>query len=93
MKILIIITTKPYKGSGTGLTEYAYQLSEHLKPLMPHNNSIDFLYALGDSKRNNIKGLLYSNTTFKKIIAKAPKDKYDIIHITDHEIGFAAKIL
>jgi glycosyltransferase involved in cell wall biosynthesis len=93
MKLLIINTTKPYKGSGTGLAEYAYQLSEHLKPLMSHNSSIDFLYALEDSKRNNIKGLLYSNTAFKKMIAKVPKGKYDIIHITDHEIGFAAKIL
>ncbi len=93
MKILLLSNIKPYKGSGTGLTEYAYQLSEHLKPLMLHNSSIDFLYALEDSKRNNIKGLLYSNATFKKIIAKVPKDKYDIIHITDHEIGFAAKIL
>ena len=93
MNILLISTTKPYKGSGSGLTEYAYQLSEHLKSLMSHNDSIDFLYALENSKRNNIKGLLYSNLTFKKMIAKVPRDKYDIIHITDHEIGFAAKIL
>ena len=27
------------------------------------------------------------------MIADVPKDKYDVIHITDHEIGFAAKIL
>ncbi|MCW6161554.1 MAG: glycosyltransferase [Candidatus Micrarchaeales archaeon] len=93
MKILVINAVKPYCGSGTGLAEYAYQLSEHLKLLMPHNSSIDFLYALEDSKRNNIKGLLYSNTAFKKMVAKVPKDKYDVIHITDHEIGFAAKIL
>ena len=93
MKILIITTTKPYKGSGTGLTEYAYQLSEHLKPPLSDNSNIDFLYAIEDSKRNNIKGLLYSNTTFKKMVAKVPKEKYDIIHITDHEMGFAAKIL
>ncbi len=93
MDILLISMTKPYKGSGTGLTEYAYQLSEHLGPLLSDNSNIDFLYAIEDSKRNNIKGLLYSNTAFKKIIAKVPKEKYDIIHIMDHEIGFAAKIL
>ena len=93
MDILLISTSKPYKGSGTGLTEYAYQLSEHLKPILTNDSSIDFLYSLSDSKRNNIKGLLRANTAFKKMIADIPKDKYDIIHITGHEIGFAAKIL
>ncbi len=93
MKILIITTSKPYKGSGTGLTEYIYQLSEHLRPMLSNDSSINFLYSLSDSKRNNIKGLLRANTFFKKMIANVPKDKYDIIHITDHEIGFAAKIL
>ena len=93
MNILLISTSKPYKGSGTGLTEYAYQLSEHLKLMLSNGSSIDFLYSLSDSKRNNIKGLLYANTSFKKMIANVPKDKYDVIHITDHEIGFAAKIL
>ena len=93
MKLLVISTIKPYKGSGTGLTEYAYQLSEHLKPMLSNNDRIDFLYQLSDSKRNNIKGLLRANTSFKKMIANVPKDKYDIIHITDHEIGFAPKIL
>ena len=93
MNILLISTSKPYKGSGTGLTEYAYQLSEHLKPMLSNNDRIDFLYSLSDSKRNNIKGLFHANTSFKKMIANIPKDKYDIIHITDHEIGFAAKIL
>ena len=93
MNLLFASIVKPYKGSGTGLTEYTYQLSEHLKSPLSSNSDINFLYAIEDSKRNNIKGLLYSNTAFKKTIAKAPKDKYDIIHITDPEIGFAAKIL
>ena len=93
MNILLISTSKPYKGSGTGLTEYAYQLSEHLKLMLQNGSSINFLYSLSDSKRNNIKGLFHANTSFKKMIANIPKDKYDIIHITDHEIGFAAKIL
>ena len=93
MNLLFINTIKPYKGSGTGLTEYAYQLSEHLKPMLSNNARIDFLYSLSDSKRNNIKGLFHANTSFKKMIANVPKNKYDIIHVTDHEIGFAAKIL
>ena len=93
MKIYLISSVKLYKGSGTGLTEYAYQLSEHLRPMLSNGSSIDFLYSLPDSKRNNIKGLLRANTSFKRMIANVQKNKYDIIHITDHEIGFAAKIL
>ena len=93
MKPLFISIVKPYKGSGTGLTEYSYQLSEHLKPILSNGGSIDYLYSLSDSKRNNIKGLLHANTSFKKMIANVQKNKYEIIHITDHEIGFAAKIL
>jgi hypothetical protein len=93
MKILLISTAKPYKGSGSGLTEYAYQLITHMEQSLSKNDSVEELYALGASKRNNILGLIKTNTSFKKKIAAIPKDKYDIIHITDHEIGFAAKIL
>ncbi|OJT94526.1 MAG: hypothetical protein JJ59_00145 [Candidatus Micrarchaeum sp. AZ1] len=93
MKLLIISQAKPYKGSGTGLTEYAYQLSEHLKPMLKNSNSMEYLYALKESKRSNIAGLIYTNTQFKKKIAAIPKDRYDIIHITDQEMGFAAKII
>ena len=93
MKLLIISAVKPCKGSGAGITEYTYQLSEYIKQLIYKKDKIEFFYALDESKKNNIKGLLYTNTYFKKMIRKIPKDKYDIIHITDHEIGFAAKIL
>ena len=93
MKILIISTTKPYKGSGAGITEYTYQTIMHIKPLLSKNDSIENIYAIPESKRNNITGLLYANTKFKNIISSLPNNKYDIIHITDHEIGFAAKIL
>ena len=93
MNILLISTNKPYEGSGIGITEYTYQLSEHIQRILSKPDKIEFLYALDESKRNNIKGLLYTNTAFKKLIKKVPKDRYDIIHITDHETGFAAKIL
>ena len=93
MNILLISTSKPHEGSGIGITEYTYQLSEHIRHMLSKCDKIEFLYALDESKRNNIKGLLYANTTFKKLIKKVPKEKYDMIHITDHEMGFAAKIL
>ena len=60
MDILLISTSKPYKGSGTGLTEYAYQLSEHLKPMPSNGSSIDFLYSLSRfSLRTLFHGRLY----------------------------------
>ena len=93
MKILLINNTMPYRGSGSGLTEYAYQLARHLKPLLSESDSIGVLYALSKSERNNVRGLLISNTSFKRRIASIPTQEYDIIHILDHELGFAAKIL
>jgi len=93
LNILIISASKPYKGSGTGLTEYAYQLLSHIKKLLTKYDSIEELYALEKTERNNINGILKVNTSFKKKIAAIAAEKYDIIHITDQEIGFAAKIL
>ena len=93
MKILIISTVKPYDGSGSGLTDYAYQLIKHMKPLLKKGGSIEELYALEKAKKNNISGLVRVNTAFKRKVAAVPRDKYDIIHIADQEIGFAAKVL
>ncbi len=92
MKIAVISTVEPIAGSGLGMTEYTYQLINHLK-VIDHTLKIDTIYALPEAKRNNISGLVYANTLFKKKIAAIPKKAYDVIHITDHEIGFAAKIL
>jgi glycosyltransferase involved in cell wall biosynthesis len=93
MRILIISTTKPYKGSGSGLTEYAYQLVTHMKPLLGKYTIIDELFAIKKSKKNNIRGLIKANTEFKIRLRRIAHRKYDIIHITDQEVGFAAKIL
>ena len=93
MNILIINQIKPYKGSGSGLTEYAYQFIEHIKPMLGKNDTIREMFALGNAKRNDMKGLISVNTIFKNKIKRLPKNNYDIIHITNQEIGFAAKIL
>ena len=82
-----------YASSGTGITEYSYQLCKHIKKISPVGTIIDKLYALPKSKRNNTSGILYTNTLFKNKLRAVQKEKYDIIYITDHEIGFAAKIL
>jgi glycosyltransferase involved in cell wall biosynthesis len=83
----------PYAGSGTGITEYSYQLYRHIKKISSAGTTINKLYALPKSKRNDTGGILYTNTLFKNKLRAVQKEKYDIIHITDHEIGFAAKIL
>lgn len=93
MKILIISTVRPHKGSGSGFTEYAYQLIKHLRPLLSKSDSISNIYALNAVKKENIKGFIYTNTAFKRKLSAIPKQEYDIIHITDQELGFAAKIL
>ena len=68
MRICIISSSKPHEGSGLGLTEYAYQLERHLKPLLSKNDRIDEVYALSQAQRNDMSGLIYVNTAFKKRI-------------------------
>jgi len=92
MKVALVNTVKPSPGTGLGMSEYTYQLTKHLK-LLDKNLKIDNIYAVSEPKRNNILGLLYTNTIFKLKIKKLSKMDYDIVHITDHEIGFVAKIL
>ena len=93
MKIAIVNAIRPSSGSGSGITEYAYQLITHLKPLLSKQDTLDEIYAINESRYNNIRGLILANTTFKCRLAQISKSKFDIIHITDHELGFAAKIL
>lgn len=93
MKILIVSSIKPHAGSASGITEYTYQLVTHLKPLLSKKDRITELYAIKESKYNNFLGLVGVNTIFKKKIGQIPENSFDIIHITDHEIGFVAKKL
>lgn len=89
MKIALINTIKPESGSGDGITDYTYRLYERLKK----RNKVDLIYGLGESRRNDVKGNLIVHSLFKSKIKKLAKSDYDIIHITNQELGFAAKIL
>ena len=93
MKICIISSSKLHEGSGLGLTEYAYQLERHLKPLLSKNDRIDNIYALSEMQKNLTAEEVYKDKAFKKVVRSLPKEKYDVIHITDHNVGFAAKML
>ena len=89
MRIALVNTIKPVKGSGNGVVEYAYQLYEYFK----RSNDVDFIYAIDSPKRNDLPGLVYTNTLFRSKVKRLLKEDYDIIHIMDHEIGFVAKML
>ena len=89
MKIALINTIKPAEGTGDGMTEYTYQLYSRFS----ESNSVDLIYSVDKLIRNNVKGLLYTNTIFKNKISKIKWEKYDIVHITNQEMGFAAKLI
>ena len=88
MNIALISIIKPMEGSGDGTTEYAHQLYRNLSK----SNTVDNVYSLSESKRLNMKGLVYTNTLFKHKLKSIKNSQYDIIHITSQEAGFAAKI-
>jgi len=91
MKIALINVTRPQPGTGDKVTEYTYQLYKYLSKIK--GNKVDLVYAIGETKASNTIGLIYANTVFRSAIPKLAKEGYDIIHITNQEIGFAAKIL
>ena len=89
MKIALINTIRPAEGTGDGMTEYTYQLYTRLQK----SNEVDLIYSVDKLVRNNVKGLLYTNTLFKNKLAKIDWQKYDIVHITNQEMGFVAKLV
>ena len=89
MKIALINTIKSAEGTGDGMTEYTYQLYARLSK----SNEVDLIYSVDKLVRNNVKGLLYTNTLFKNKMSKVNWEKYDIVHITNQEMGFVARII
>ena len=93
MKICMISSSKPQIGSGSGLIDYAYQLDKHIRPLLSSEDRMDKIYAFSSAQKNGMNGDIYKNNEFKKVVRELPKDKYDVVHITDNEIGFIARML
>jgi glycosyltransferase involved in cell wall biosynthesis len=89
MKIVLLSIVKPAAGSGDGTTEYVYQLRKQLEG----KAEIEVLYSLDSVKRNNVRGLIATNTVFKDKIKELAASDCDIVHITSQELGFSAKIL
>ncbi len=86
MKLALINTIKPMKGSGDGITEYTYQLYNALKK----QNMVDMIYSLTESKRNNASGLVRANLNMRALMQNV-QCKYDVFHITNQEVGFVSK--
>jgi len=89
MKIALMNVIKPQEGSRDGMTEYAYQLYERLK----RRHHVDLIYVTEKSKRLDTAAFLYANTLFKAKAKRLGRRNYDIVHITNQELGFVAKIL
>jgi len=87
MKIALVNVIKPQEGSRDGMTEYTYQIYERLRK----RHTVDLIYVTEKSKRLDNLAYLYASTLFKLKIRKLAKKDYDIIHITNQELGFVAK--
>lgn len=89
MKIALINIFKPQSGSGDGITEYTYQLYQKLKK----RHTIDFFFALKESRRVDVIGRIYVETFFRLAAKEIIEGNYDIVHITNPEIGYFAEKL
>jgi glycosyltransferase involved in cell wall biosynthesis len=88
MKLALINIVKPGRGSGDGITEYTYQLYNALNRM----HKIDYVYAIDESKRNNISGLIRANLSMRNKMSTI-RCNYDLFHVTNQEAGFASKML
>lgn len=91
MRIAYLNVIRPQEGSGDGTTEYAYRLIKQISKRK--GVKTDVICALEKSQKNNVSGLVYTFTLFKRKLGKINFDEYDIVHLTSQEIGFAAKLL
>jgi glycosyltransferase involved in cell wall biosynthesis len=89
MRIALVNVTKPESGTGDGVTEYTYRLYEKLRRIK--GNKVSLFYSIKETKRNNIRGLLYTQTLFRHKLKPLLEGNYDIIHITNQEVGFVAR--
>ena len=88
MKLALINIIKPVRGSGDGITEYTYQLYNALNKM----HTIDRIYAIEESKRNNVSGLVRANLNMRNKVSLLNCD-YDLFHVTNQEAGFASKMI
>ena len=88
LNVAMINGIRPMQGSGDGITEYAYRM--YLQLMKMHNN-VELVYSIGRAKKNDAIGLLKVNSTLNRRAMDAAKMPYDIFHIVNQEVGFAAR--
>jgi len=88
MKIALVNTIRPQKDSGDGITEVTYTLYQALKK----EHQVDLIYPIERSRRNDVLRFIYANTLFKLKLRGMLARDYDIIHIVNEEMGYAAKM-
>lgn len=88
----------PHAGSGEGITEYAYNIANELRE---YNLRFDLIYAREKRNSNSdwVRKFLVNKFIFlndfwilRKKLARI-KSAYDLVHITNQEMGFASEIL
>lgn len=89
MRIALVSIIKPRRGSGDGMTEYAYELYSNIG----RSHRVDLVYSIESARKNNVLGLVYTNLAFRRRIARLAGEDYNIIHVVNQEVGFAARIL
>ncbi len=87
LKIAMINGIRPMKGSGDGITEYAYNMYLQLRK----RNSVDLVYAIDRARKNDALGLIKVNSVLAGGARQAARKGYDIFHIVNQEVGFAAR--
>jgi glycosyltransferase involved in cell wall biosynthesis len=83
----MINSVRPMPGSGDGITEYAYNMYLQLK----RNNRVDLAYSIDRAKKNDALGLIRVNSGLSNKARAIGRGDYDIFHVVNQEVGFAAK--
>ncbi len=86
LKIAMINGIMPMAGSGDGITEYAYSMYLQLK----RRNRVGLVYAIERARKNDVGGLIRINSMLSTQVKRAAREEYDIYHIMNQEVGFAA---
>ncbi|MDE1851453.1 MAG: glycosyltransferase family 4 protein [Candidatus Micrarchaeota archaeon] len=91
MKVAIVNLTKPVSGTGDGMTEYTFQLVKNMK--MIKGVEVVSFYALEETRRRNVVGLVAAQPILGGKVNAIVKGNFDIVHITNQEAGFVARML
>ena len=89
LKMAMINGIKPMPGSGDGITEYAYSMCAQMRK----RGAVKLVYSIEQAKKNDAVGLLQINSMLKMKAADIGNKDYDIYHLLNHEVGFAAKAI